>query len=150
MSTSTPTCCPPELRQAVASMLEELECFRLQVALIPAPEQRHCGHSVRTVFQANPGWYRDLAATYQRRRRTRADRYVDPLFKREDVLRTLRRLLSVGTRSYLAGPLLAAADRIHNEQLARAASLQAERDMALASCWPWDLPADAAGLEVRL
>ena len=101
-----PIIASPELRQALRDMLEELDWRGLDVSLIPAPEQRHSTHFIRVVRDRNPGWYRDLCAAYQRRRRVRAARFVDPLFKRDDVTGVIRRLLGGGSRSYLAGPLL--------------------------------------------
>lgn len=130
---------PPELRQAVETMLEQLHTQRLEVGLIPAPERQHMVHCVRAVLCTNPSWYRELAAAYQRRRRARADRYADPLFKRGDVLRTLRLLLTTGTRSWLAGPLLAAAS-----------SVQQREAVARAAYWPFDLPEDLAAMGVAV
>ncbi len=98
--------CPPELRPELELMLQELADFGLEVTLHPAPVQMHGMHFVRAVWCHNPDWYRDLCATYQRRRRDRAARYTDPLFKRSDVVTTLRQLLAGGSRRYLAGPLL--------------------------------------------
>lgn len=126
----TPTLCPLTLRAALRDMLDELNCQRLEVGLIPAPEQRHMGHAVRAVFQRNPDWYRDLCAAYPRQRRIRKARYADPRFKREDVAAVLSRLLATGTRSYLAGPLLAVAAQRRLSDL--------ERDPA---AWPYDIPA---------
>ena len=101
-----PIISPPELRPVLREMLDEMAWKGLDVSLIPAPEQRHSTHFIRVVREHNPGWYRDLCAAYQRRRRVRAARFVDPLFKRDDVTGVIRRLLGGGSRSYLAGPLL--------------------------------------------
>lgn len=132
--TSSPTIAPPEL----LLMLQDLECERLEVILVPAPERRvHRWQAVRAVFSRNPAWYRELAATFQRTRRVRTARKPDPRFKRDDVKDVLQRLLSGGTRSYLAWPLLCAAK----------AQLQPENfpfDLT------YDLPADAGARMVSL
>lgn len=142
---------PFKPRPALESMLEDLACARLEVGIVPAPERRtHRWQGVRMVFQHNPGWYRELAATYQRSRRVRAASKSDPRFKRADVTRVIHCLLSGGTCSYLAGPLLSAAARIHREQLADIARLQAELALELAACFPWDIPADAAAMGVAI
>ncbi|MHC1701778.1 MAG: hypothetical protein AB9900_12555 [Humidesulfovibrio sp.] len=108
--TPTPITAPHELRPALRLMLQDLECERLEVILVPAPERRvHRWQAVRAVFSRNPDWYRELAATFQRTRRVRTARKSDPRFKRADVVDVLQRLLSGGTRSYLAWPLLAVA-----------------------------------------
>ncbi len=134
-----PVTAPPELRSAVEIMLEQLRVERLEVGLVPAPEQQHMVHCVRAVLCANPSWYRELAATYQRHRRARKDRYVDPVFKRADVERALRLLLTTGTRSWLAGPLLAAASAV-----------QQRESVAMAAYWPFDLPEDLAAMGVAV
>ena len=99
--------CPAELNEAVKWMLHELDSTALHVGLIPAPEQRHCGHCVRVVWTRNPGWYRDLLAMFpRRRRRRRGERYTDSTVKRAHVRRALLALLQDGSRSHLAEPLL--------------------------------------------
>lgn len=136
--TPTPITAPHELRPALRLMLQDLECERLEVILVPAPERRvHRWQAVRAVFGRNPAWYRELAATFQRTRRVRTARKSDPRFKRADVVDVIQRLLSSGTRSYLAWPLLCAAK----------AQLQPENfpfDLV------YDLPADAGAMEARL
>jgi len=126
--TPTPTLCPLPLRATVRAMLAELNDMRLEVALVPAPDPRHCHHQVRAVFGRNPGWYRELCAAYPRFRRIRKERFVDPRFKRADVAETLSRLLSTGSRSYLAGPLLAVAAR------------QRPAPACDPAAWPYDIP----------
>lgn len=99
--------CPADLRESVRWMLQELDIMSLHVGLIPAPEQRHCGHCVRVVWCHNPGWYRDLCAMFPRRRhRRRRERYTDSTVKRADVRRVLQQLLVEGSRSQFAAPLL--------------------------------------------
>jgi hypothetical protein len=149
--TSAPTIAPHELRPALLLMLQDLECERLEVILVPAPERRvHRWQAVRAVFGRNPAWYRELAATYQRTRRVRTARKSDPRFKRADVVDVIQRLLSGGPRSYLAWPLLAVAARLHGEHLADLARLQADLALELAACFPCDLPADAAAMGVAI
>ena len=147
----TLTICPPELRPTLRAMLDELDYMHLQVDLIPAPEPQHQGHFVRAVFGRNPSWYRDLCAAFPRHRRTRKERYVDPRFKREAVTTALQRLLSTGSRSYLAGPLLDEAHRQHTEAPVLPAYNSGPgwimRDPA---AWPYDLPADAAAMGVAI
>lgn len=105
-SRSALVACPANLREAVQWMLQELDIMSLHVGLIPAPEQRHCGHCVRVVWCHNPGWYRDLCAMFPRRRRLRNYRYTDSTVKRADVRRVLQQLLAEGSRSQFAEPLL--------------------------------------------
>jgi len=101
--------CPDDLREAVRWMLQELDASNLLVGLIPAPEQRHCGHCVRVVWSHNPGWYRELCAMFPRRRRRRHYRYTDSTVKRNDVRRVLLGLLGDGSSSQFAEPLLGVA-----------------------------------------
>lgn len=107
--------CPPELRAAVESMLHDLADCGLEVGLIPAPEQRHQGHYIRVVWSKNPSWYSDLCAMYPRRRRNRAMRYTDSTVKRGHVENVLRRLLSCGSSSFLAEPLLSFAREVERD-----------------------------------
>ncbi|MBU1229533.1 MAG: hypothetical protein KKA55_01750 [Proteobacteria bacterium] len=143
-----PVTAPPELRPALECMLDELAASGLDVGLVPAQEQRHPGHSVRMVLQRNPAWYRELAAANQRHRRVRAARFADPRFKRADVVDVLQRLLTTGSRSYLARPLLAVAE-------AGRSAFEATNPWAAAPAhqpenFPYDLPADTAARMVSL
>ena len=98
--------CPADLRAAVEQMLLDLDLMSLEVGLIPASDQRHCGHCVRVVWCHNPGWYRELCAMFPRNRRCRKPRFTDSRVKRGQVRQALYRLLADGTRSQLAWPLL--------------------------------------------
>jgi len=120
--------CPTDLRPAVEQMLLDLDLMSLEVGLVPAPEQRHCGHCVRAVWCRNPRWYRQLCEMFPRYRRHRRDRYVDSKVKRADVRRVLLQLLREGARSQFAEPLLAFAAEMRAE--AEAAAFD---DVALAS-----------------
>lgn len=137
-----PTLCPLELRATLRVMLGELSYQRLEVGLVPAWEQRHAGHSIRAVFCRNPGWYRDLCAAFpRRRRRIRKERFADPRFKRADVAAVLQRLLSTGSRSYLAGPLLtvAARQRLANLELSFAVGSLCPVPVRDPAAWPYDI-----------
>lgn len=107
--------CPDHLRETLAWMAEDLDQSRLEVTLVPAPDQRHCGHMVRVVAGHNPGWYRDLLSLFPRSRRDRAHRFTDSTLNRRDVLAVIHRLLTSHTRSIVAGHLLAFAQDIHTQ-----------------------------------
>lgn len=54
-------------------MLDQLENQRLEVALVPAPDQRHTSHFVRVPVGQNPTWFQRLNRS-QRIRRDRVAR----------------------------------------------------------------------------
>lgn len=116
-------------------MLRELDRQELHVGLVPAPEQRHCGHCVRVVWCRNPGWYRELCGFFPRNRRRRGGRYTDSRVKRGDVREVIERLLDDrGSRSALAPFLLAtAAERIEQDAQAE---VEAAFGLAERSCAP--------------
>lgn len=108
--------CPKHLREALAWMRDELDLERLEVTLVPAPDQRHCGHMVRAVVGQNPEWYRDLLSMFPRsRRRGRDARYTDSTLNRKDVKSVIERLLTIGTRSQIATHLVDFAEAIHTQ-----------------------------------
>lgn len=109
--------CPPDLREAVEFMLQDLADSGLVVGLIPAPERTYSDwQCVRAVWGRNPGWYRELLAMFPRRRRNRASRYTDSTVKRGHVVNVLRRMLDGGTTSFLAEPLLSFAREIKRSE----------------------------------
>lgn len=120
--------CPEPLRPALRQMLTELDFASLQVALVPAPEQRHAVHCVRMVVGHNPDWYRALCAMFPRGRRTRRNmqRYPDSRIKRADIRAVIERLLDGrGTASGFAPHLLSFA-----REGAQTEALRIEREVA--------------------
>jgi hypothetical protein len=81
-------------REAVHSLLAELEGARLDVVLIPAPEPRHSGHCIRVAAEYNADWYRELCAEYQSSRRRNRLNDNDTRIKRKDTIRALERALA--------------------------------------------------------
>lgn len=55
---------PKRLRDTLRFMYDELEANRLNVVLIPAPEQAHIGHKIRVAEGQNPPWYKEFCAAY--------------------------------------------------------------------------------------
>jgi len=98
------------MEEIYRELFDELETCRQEVALIPAPDQRHSGHMVRIAVSWNPDWYRDLCASYPSRRK-RARRKSDTRVKRRSILQALRRLAAgLESRSLYAADLVAIAD----------------------------------------
>lgn len=58
---------PEHLLPVLKAMLVELNSTRLEVLLVPAEDQRHCGHKVRVVESNNPWWYREICSRYPSR-----------------------------------------------------------------------------------
>ncbi len=51
-------------RERADLLHSELRANRLEVILVPAPEQKFLGHMVREVVSQNPPWYQELFRTY--------------------------------------------------------------------------------------
>jgi hypothetical protein len=48
------------IKAAAQELLHDLQEYRLEVVLTPAPDPRHHGHMVRAAVNQNPQWYSDL------------------------------------------------------------------------------------------
>lgn len=80
-------------RQAAGDLLSELSEHRLDVQLVPAPRPTYQDHSIRCVFDQNPGWYSRLCEAYgAKRKRPRCRRTHDTDIRRHFVERALERL----------------------------------------------------------
>ena len=64
-------------------LLTDLENYRLEIALIPAPEPKYLNHMIRVAINSNPTWYQELYAS-----RGKVDR--------QRVIRTLKRIMESG------------------------------------------------------
>lgn len=51
---------PKWTKELARAALRDLEVNKLEVILVPAPSKRFDSHSVRTVVNKNPEWYREL------------------------------------------------------------------------------------------
>jgi hypothetical protein len=123
------TYAPPELREQLAWMREQLDFLCLDVWLIPAPEPQGLGHYIRYVANQNPQWYRRLLQAFPRYRRPGRDhnRYPDSRLKRGAVVDILDRLIDGrGSASIYATSVLACA----REEL-EAANARAEGELRL-------------------
>jgi len=97
-------------------MLAELEGQELVVWLTPAPRPSFEGHMVRTCFDKNTPWYRQLCADFPSSRRRR-NMHSDTRIKRQNVLAQLRKLAAGGhTKSYIADELTKIAERRRTEE----------------------------------
>ncbi len=67
-------------------LYHHLELNKLKIILIPAPEQKHCGHKIRVVDQSNPEWYSELYQSLAHFRRDRSLRSLQRISKAEDQL----------------------------------------------------------------
>ena len=78
---------PDHLRkhyEAVAiDLLMDLASERLEVGLMPAPEPKHEGHSIRVAVSANPVWWSALYASHPRK----LDRAMFEDHVNEDIIR---------------------------------------------------------------
>jgi len=71
-------------------MISEMESYRLEVVLAPAPEIRHqMGHCIRVAMSSNPKWYQELCAVHPSSGKGRCSTRV----KRANIMRLLQRLL---------------------------------------------------------
>lgn len=66
------------LREAADILAGELDEQRLEIALLPAPDQCHTGHSIRVAVNSNPHWFRTINST-RRLRRDRAERALQQI-----------------------------------------------------------------------
>ena len=83
----------PGLADAALELLAELESTRLDVVLVPAPDQRHSGHMIRVAQEGNCEWYRSLCDEYQSSRRRRSFK-SDTKIKRAHTVRALERIIA--------------------------------------------------------
>ena len=87
----------PAERDAAGQLLYELSMQRLEVGLSEAPDSRHRGHMVRTVFNRNPTWYQKLCNKSTKKRsaatrKRRGHRKHDTDIRRCFIERSLERL----------------------------------------------------------
>jgi len=71
-------------RDEAKFLYHHLEQNKLKIILIPAPEQKHCGHKIRMVDQYNPQWYSELYHSLPHFRRDRSLRSLQRIDKGED------------------------------------------------------------------
>lgn len=74
------------IEEIANDLLQELLSSRLEVVLIPAPEQRHSGHCVRAVQEANPEWYQKFCEIYPSNRKGRK---IRTKIKRRETIKAL-------------------------------------------------------------
>ena len=79
----------------VKRMLMQLQLEKLEVMLMPAPEQRYPGHMVRTARNRNPYWYRKLC-NMNESARGRQRLLPDTRIKRRSILSVLTQLVKKG------------------------------------------------------
>lgn len=89
----------PNIKMIANDFLQELLSQKLEVVLIPAPEQRHDGHCIRAVQEENPKWYQKFCSIYQSNRK--GTRVRTKIKRRETIkaLEALRRGASIGCYS---------------------------------------------------
>src|SRR4051794_35935647 len=93
-------------------MLNDLETWRLEVVLIPAPDPQHSCHRVRCVQSQNPVWYRKFCELYPSGRQRRSWK-PDTRIKREQTVRALKRIIDGDYSGEYADRLLHFIDRHH-------------------------------------
>jgi hypothetical protein len=112
---------PNRLREGIEILLSDMEEFQLVVEKVPAPEQRHSGHSVRAATSQNASWYRDFCDRHQKNRSKPhhgSEWKSDTKIVRKTFIETLERWLAQGwTLSPYAEELLdIAAERLAEEE----------------------------------
>ncbi len=63
---------------------QDLLAHKLRIILIPAPEQKHCGHKIRAVETENPAWYSNLYSQIPYFRRDRSLCALERIVLKED------------------------------------------------------------------
>lgn len=63
---------------------QDLLTHKLRIILIPAPEQKHCGHKIRKVETENPAWYSSLYSSIPHFRRDRSLCALERIVLKED------------------------------------------------------------------
>tara|TARA_Y100000310_G_scaffold334129_1_gene413136 strand:- start:1278 stop:1877 length:600 start_codon:yes stop_codon:yes gene_type:complete len=85
---------PKQIQEGFRSEAErlnwELDSFRLEVILVPAPEPMHASHMVRTAVNTNPPWYSGLY-------------FAHPNFKRKRFRAAVGRVISGKDGPYRTG-----------------------------------------------
>lgn len=87
----------PELADAFAEMLAELESSPLVVVLAPSKRAENPWDMIRVPLSVPPSWYRALCANYASERAVRRGKF-DTRIKRRNILRALGRM-AAGTPS---------------------------------------------------
>lgn len=85
----------PDNQLAARIMLRQLNREGLEVSLMPAPDPRHSGHSIRVVENRNPEWYRELCVAHPLNRTTprqRKAKFTDSLIDRKLVIKALEQI----------------------------------------------------------
>lgn len=73
-------------------MLSEIHSQRLDVALFPAPNQKHELHFVSVAISKNPLWYRNLCAAHASNRKDYAGGKFKTRIKRAGIISALEKL----------------------------------------------------------
>ena len=73
-------------------MLAEIHSQRLDVALFPAPDQKHQLHFVRVAISKNPLWYRNLCAAHASNRKDYKGGKFKTRIKRAAIVSALEKL----------------------------------------------------------
>jgi hypothetical protein len=123
-----------ELSDAALELLIELESSRLEVVLIPAPEQRHSCHSVRAVQESNAEWYQKMCKRHLRRRK----RYSKPdtLINRAHTIKALERVMEGRIDSLYAERLMPFIKEKAQEMRGGRFDSYSEQRVESASCSP--------------
>lgn len=88
----------PDLRNELSEMLNELESYRLEVALVPQKRFTNEGGMIRVAVCQNAKWYRDFCAAHLSRR-VRRKAATDTRIKRAGTVRALVAMLAGDWRS---------------------------------------------------
>ena len=79
---------PPEVQASFQReaqlLLGELQSNKLEVILIPAPEQRFSGHKIRVAVNHNPPWYSQIYQQVPHIKRERVERCLQRLTESQD------------------------------------------------------------------
>lgn len=94
-------------------MLWELETNYLEVVLIPASEQRHSGHCIRAVQNANCGWYKDFCSLFPSGRKGRK---IRTRIKRRETVRALKKIIAGKTEGVYVERLLRLIESLNQEK----------------------------------